>query len=328
VEGYMDVVALAQHGIEYAVATLGTATTPVHVQKLLRQTDEIVFCFDGDDAGRRAAWRALENSLSQVVDGKRISFLFLPQGEDPDTYVRAHGKPGFEALLHAALPLSRYFLDTLSQRFDLSAAEGRAALIHAAKPLMKLMPNTIFRTQLVHELAQRVRLTPQEVEEQCELPTASPRKRSADLSPSARPSPPALCKQLLRLLVNVPTLAKSITAERREFLKSNPDLVPVTALLDLIEASGATSTGGLTEAARGSLYAPLYDEAARDSLIGTMGDDNAVAELEDGLKRLELDHVKREYEALNNRKLNTEAERQRFVDVSRRLAELKGATAV
>jgi DNA primase len=91
VEGYMDVVALAQHGVEYAVATLGTATTPAHVQKLLRQTDEIVYCFDGDSAGRRAAWRALENSLGQLADDKQLRFLFLPQGEDPDTYVRQHG---------------------------------------------------------------------------------------------------------------------------------------------------------------------------------------------------------------------------------------------
>ena len=93
VEGYMDVVALAQHGIGYAVATLGTATTPTHVQKLLRQTEEVVFCFDGDDAGRRAAWRALENSLEQLVDGKQLSFLFLPQGEDPDT-LRAQARQG------------------------------------------------------------------------------------------------------------------------------------------------------------------------------------------------------------------------------------------
>ncbi|HEX7954121.1 MAG TPA: DNA primase, partial [Burkholderiales bacterium] len=91
VEGYMDVVALAQSGVEYAVATLGTATTPLHVQKLLRQADEIVFSFDGDNAGRKAAWRALENSLSQLQDGKQLKFLFLPDGEDPDTYVRKHG---------------------------------------------------------------------------------------------------------------------------------------------------------------------------------------------------------------------------------------------
>src|SRR4029079_12154076 len=99
VEGYMDVVALAQHGIEYAVATLGTATTPAHVQKLFRLADTVVFCFDGDAAGRKAAWRALENALPMLADGKNAQFLFLPDGEDSDDFVRKRGKPAFEALL-------------------------------------------------------------------------------------------------------------------------------------------------------------------------------------------------------------------------------------
>ncbi len=136
VEGYMDVVALAQSGIGYAVATLGTATTPTHVQKLLRQVDEVIFCFDGDDAGRRAAWRALENSLEQLADGKRLSFLFLPQGEDPDTYVRKLGKDAFEKLLDDAKPLSQFLLDELKARFDMTTVEGRAALLKDAKPLV------------------------------------------------------------------------------------------------------------------------------------------------------------------------------------------------
>ena len=97
VEGYMDVVALAP-GVEYAVATLGTAITPFHIQKLLRQSDDVVFCFDGDDAGRKAAWRALENALAQLADGKNVSFLFLPENEDPDSYIRNFGKEAFEEL--------------------------------------------------------------------------------------------------------------------------------------------------------------------------------------------------------------------------------------
>src|SRR3954471_11182387 len=136
VEGYMDVVALAQSGIGYAVATLGTATTPTHVQKLLRQVDDVVFCFDGDDAGRRAAWRALENSLDQLADGKQLSFLFLPQGEDPDTYVRKLGKDAFEKMLGDAKPLSQFLIDELKSRVDLTTGEGRAALLKEAKPLI------------------------------------------------------------------------------------------------------------------------------------------------------------------------------------------------
>ncbi|WP_035384596.1 DNA primase [Ferriphaselus sp. R-1] len=137
VEGYMDVVALAQHGIEYAVATLGTATTPYHIQKLLRMTDQVVFCFDGDAAGRRAAWRALENALPHLQDGKQLRFLFLSPEHDPDSYVREFGKEAFEHLLgDEALPLSGYLLRELGSRVDLATQEGRSALLEYAKPLL------------------------------------------------------------------------------------------------------------------------------------------------------------------------------------------------
>ena len=138
VEGYMDVVALAQHGVEYAVATLGTATTPMHVQKLLRQSDRVVFCFDGDAAGRKAAWRALENTLPVLSDGKNAGFLFLPEGEDPDDYVRKRGKAAFEAMLERATPASEFLLAELSVRHPPTSAEGRAALVAAARPFLAL----------------------------------------------------------------------------------------------------------------------------------------------------------------------------------------------
>ena len=114
VEGYMDVVALSQHGIDYAVATLGTAITGLHIQKLLRQSDKIVFCFDGDIAGKKAAWRALESSLAQLTDGKTIYFLFLPEGEDPDSYVSQNGKEAFEQQIAQSIPLSEFLLLELS----------------------------------------------------------------------------------------------------------------------------------------------------------------------------------------------------------------------
>jgi DNA primase len=128
VEGYMDVVALAQHGIEYAVATLGTATTPIHVQKLFRLTDTVVFCFDGDNAGRKAAWRALENALPVLADGKNAVFLFLPDGEDPDDYVRKRGRAAFEKAQESAVPLSEFLLAELSgaASADVRRGAGRA----------------------------------------------------------------------------------------------------------------------------------------------------------------------------------------------------------
>lgn len=137
VEGYMDVVALAQYDIGYAVATLGTATSATHVQKLLRQSDEVVFCFDGDAAGRRAAWRALENSLEQLQDGKQVRFLFLPSEHDPDSFVRAEGKAQFERQLAQAIPLSAFLLNELTGRVNLRAPEGVAKFLQDFKPLVK-----------------------------------------------------------------------------------------------------------------------------------------------------------------------------------------------
>src|SRR5207247_5378878 len=148
VEGYMDVVALAQHGVEYAVATLGTATTATHVQKLFRLTDTVVFCFDGDEAGRRAAWRALENALAWLADGKNAKFLFLPDGLDPDDYVRHHGSAAFEALVGHAVPLSDFLLSELVTRHPPSSAEDRATLVNAAKPLLSQLLATILSTLL------------------------------------------------------------------------------------------------------------------------------------------------------------------------------------
>lgn len=135
VEGYMDVVALAQHGVGNAVATLGTATTPHHLQKLLRQADRVTFCFDGDGAGRRAAWRALEVSLPVLVDGKQVQFLFLPESDDPDTYVRAHGAEAFQRLVAQAEPLSSFMLRELQSRVDMGTPEGKAAFLKEADAL-------------------------------------------------------------------------------------------------------------------------------------------------------------------------------------------------
>ena len=134
VEGYMDVVALAQHGVDYAVATLGTATTPVHAQKLLRLTDRVIFCFDGDAAGRKAAWRALENTLPVLADGKNALFLFLPDGEDPDDYIRSRGKAAFEALVEQATPLSEFLLAELSARHPPTSCRRARGAGHRRAP--------------------------------------------------------------------------------------------------------------------------------------------------------------------------------------------------
>ena len=154
VEGYMDVVALAQFEVGNAVATLGTATTPVHVAKLLRLADEIVFCFDGDAAGRKAAWRALEVSLPLAPDHKPIRFLFLPEGDDPDTYVRKHGNEGWKKKLREAETLSQFLLAQLRAECDLTSPEGKARFAAIAKPHIGKITAPQLRLQVANAVAQ------------------------------------------------------------------------------------------------------------------------------------------------------------------------------
>ena len=163
VEGYMDVVGLAQLGVRNAVATLGTATTPQHVQKLLRASDRIIFSFDGDKAGRRAAWRALTACLPLLRDDISIRFLFLPPEHDPDSYIRQFGSEAFRACMAESDALSTFFLNELAGRHPVREAEGRAALVHEARPLLALIPDIALKVQLHNELARLVQFTPEEL---------------------------------------------------------------------------------------------------------------------------------------------------------------------
>ena len=158
VEGYMDVVRLHQAGVTYAVATLGTATTQEHLNKVFRMTGELVFCFDGDRAGRAAAWRALENALPLARDGRELKFMFLPDGHDPDTLVAAEGREAFEARLKTALPLSEYLVEHLTADVELVHEEGRAKLKALAAPLFAKMPDGIYRELLADRLAAKIRM--------------------------------------------------------------------------------------------------------------------------------------------------------------------------
>lgn len=164
VEGYMDVIALAQNGVENSVATLGTATTEEHAQKLFRQVDNVVFCFDGDNAGRRAAWRALESAMSALEDGKQARFLFLPDGEDPDTLIRAQGREAFLVLADQAPTLSTYLFNHLSEDLDLSTVDGRARLAKLAMPILERAKGELYRKLLRRELAALTRLEEDELE--------------------------------------------------------------------------------------------------------------------------------------------------------------------
>ncbi|HUA77618.1 MAG TPA: DNA primase, partial [Acetobacteraceae bacterium] len=158
VEGYMDAVRLHQAGIPYAVATLGTATTPEHFRRIFRLVREVVFSFDGDRAGRSAAWRALQNALPEAREGREIRFLFLPEGHDPDTLVGEEGREAFERRLESTLPLSEYLVRELSQQTDLTHADGRARFAESARPLVTKVPEGVYRELLIARVAEVVGL--------------------------------------------------------------------------------------------------------------------------------------------------------------------------
>ncbi len=209
-EGYMDVVALAQLGFPQAVATLGTACTPTHVQKLLRQTDHVIFSFDGDSAGRRAARRALDACLAHVNDNKVIKFLFLPTEHDPDSFVREFGAEAFASEVQSAMPLSQFLIKEVSAENDLSTAEGRAKTQFEAKPLLQQMAPSALRLQLVRNLAQITQSTASEIEALFELSQPVARVKIAPPK-SRRSAPVGLERQVMRILVAHPSLAVMMT---------------------------------------------------------------------------------------------------------------------
>jgi DNA primase len=224
-EGYMDVVALAQFGVAQVVATLGTACTAVHVQKLLRQTDQVVFSFDGDAAGRRAARRALEACLPHATDSRTLKFLFLPVEHDPDSFIRAHGTDAFEQMIRDATPLSQFLIATVTEEQDLLTAEGRARAQFDAKPLLQAMPPSSLRLQLLRQLAQITDSNVQELETLFELVTPSTNKYLKAAPRAIRRKPPVeLERKVLRMLLAHPELAHELDDDALHVLAASaPD---------------------------------------------------------------------------------------------------------
>ena len=294
VEGYMDVVALAQHGVEYAVATLGTATTPYHVQKLLRLADQVVFCFDGDAAGQRAAWRALENSLPHLVDGKRIGFLFLPKEHDPDSYIREYGTGTFEQLLHDSLPLSGYLLRELSVQVDLRTQEGRSNLLEHAKPLLTAITAPTMALLLRKEVAALVGITQLELEALYGIKAmGAPPRRSTQKA--GRPAVSNL-RVLLRCLLFKPDLARELPADIAD---ESVDAEAITALSAwLLTQDGEVSSAVLIQSFQGTTHEALF--AAEQAEIMQWGETFDVdAEFLGVLAKLREESRKKKFNEMN-----------------------------
>jgi len=238
VEGYMDAVSLHQSGIDYAVATLGTATTAEHFRRIFRVVPTVVFAFDGDRAGRAAAWRALQQALPEAREGREIRFLFLPQGHDPDTLIAAEGPAAFEERLAAAVPLSEYLVRELSEQSELGSADGRARFAEQARPLFARVPAGVYRELLLERLAEVVRLSPARLEAlwtqgptgAALAPAASaPARRATTARPARAAGRGSLVRQAIVRLLHYPTIALEVSAVERTGLDASEE--PGAALL-------------------------------------------------------------------------------------------------
>jgi DNA primase len=303
VEGYMDVLALAQHGLGYAVATLGTATTPVHVSRLLRELREpgaeLVFCFDGDAAGRKAAWRALEVSLPLATDANPVRFLLLPEGEDPDTYVRAHGREGFERLIDQSLTLSGFLLGELRAQCDLSTPEGRSRFMAAARPHVRQLAAPMLRLQLMRAIAPLVQVAAEDVE-RLYVPEGAPRYRSSAPARAGAPLAAATPEQgLLRCLAVSPGLAEELDEELLD--ERAPEAGALREIAAAIVAGEALGGAMLAERFRGGAHEQLVYRAQAAALESHLDADGAAHEFRQLQIQLRIRDKHRQIEALKTR---------------------------
>lgn len=265
VEGYMDVVALAQYDIRYAVATLGTATTREHLERLFRVVSTLIFCFDGDRAGREAAWRALENTLPVLHNGRQASFLFLPDGEDPDSLVRKEGREAFESRLAGAMPCSSFFYESLLKQADVTSMDGRARLVELARPHLSQLPPGAFRQMMTARLAEIARMPAADltrlIEQRAPKTAIKPQLTKATPPQSPARMPPV--RLAITLLLQRPALALQAGDPERLGGIELPGVEMLKEMLSLIQAHPELSTGALLERWRESPQASYLFKLAR-----------------------------------------------------------------
>jgi DNA primase len=298
VEGYMDAVGLHQAGLPWSVATLGTATTRQHLDRLFRLTDEVVFCFDGDRAGRQAAWRALETALPALREGRQVRFLFLPEGEDPDSLVGKEGADAFTDRLADSLPLSEYLLAELSRQADTGNLDGRARLAELAKPLVARVPDGVFRALLVRRIAAAVDMPEGEYGRfvASAVPPQRAAIRPAKLATRAVAGRSSLVRRSIALVVHFPAVAAAVRVPEGLGGLDRPGISLLVELLEDLSGGPHITTGQLLERWRDREGgAHLHKLAIAEMLTDEQG---AGGELQDCLDRLAAEAIPLRQEAI------------------------------
>ena len=353
-EGYMDVVALAQLGFPNAVATLGTACTTDHVQKLFRFTDSVVFSFDGDAAGRRAARKALDGAMPFASDTRNVKFLFLPAEHDPDSFVRAHGTDAFARMVSDATPLSRFVMEVAREGCDIDSAEGRALLAAQAKPLWLAMPDGVLKTQMLNELANAVGIGQHELQRLwlASTPSGTPSfnpstkpaqksgfastgpwtrtgnsKRPAPIGINLRSKAPSRHDRALQILFADMQQWDGLSAPQHHLLLEMP--APYGELMAWLNQqwleNGVQPLAGLREGLRGHALEAVVSRLIDDALADI---DSDAGELQSIMLALEKDQLSQEIDSLTRRMASDPLAYERIKQLNGRLAALKKAPLV
>ena len=309
VEGYMDVISLAQHGIDYAVASMGTATTDDHFNRLFRLTDYIYFCFDGDQAGLDAAWRALKNALPHVREGRQMKFVFLPENDDPDTYVKKNSAAAFEKKLDHGLDLSDFLIKKLANAIDMKSIDGKARLAEKAKPLINQIPKGIFKELILEKLSASIGLSPAKLNKllinQDNQLTNNDRRRMISKIPKKKlKGGPSVIKKAITLILNYPSIANDITHEQIGANKK-PGVEILKKLLTTIQEKPQITTAGLIELWRDDPEGKFLGQLAITELPENE-DFNAKNELQDCLHQITKENHKARITHLIDKQSNNE----------------------
>ena len=309
VEGYMDVISLAQHGIDYAVASMGTATTDDHFNRLFRLTDYIYFCFDGDQAGLDAAWRALKNALPHVREGRQIKFVFLPENDDPDTYVKKNSAAAFEKKLDHGLDLSDFLIKKLANAIDMKSIDGKARLAEKAKPLINQIPKGIFKELILEKLSASIGLSPAKlnkllINQDNQLTNNDRRRMISKISKKKLKGGPSVIKKAITLILNYPSIANDITHEQIGANKK-PGVEILKKLLTTIQEKPQITTAGLIELWRDDPEGKFLGQLAITELPENE-DFNAKNELQDCLHQITKENHKARITHLIDKQSNNE----------------------